>query len=145
MQEAKKYGNKIAYGGGCALNCVANSKILDTLDKLWIFPSPYGDAGSALGAILAHTKERLDYPHTFWGYNIRGRVNPNEVVKELLYNKVVGVANGKAEYGPRALGNRSLLADPRYNIKNKVNGSSDDKSFVLLPQRYSKSLMTTIS
>ena len=118
--EAKRYGNKIAYGGGCALNCVANSKILHTLDKLWIFPSP-GDAGSALGAILAHTKQKIDYPHTFWGYNIEGELNPNEVVYELLNNKVVGVANGKAEYGPRALGNRSLLADPRYNIKNKVN------------------------
>ena len=118
--EAKRYGNKIAYGGGCALNCVANSKILHTLDKLWIFPSP-GDAGSALGAVLAHTKQKIDYPHTFWGYNIEGELNPNEVVKELLNNKVVGVANGKAEYGPRALGNRSLLADPRYNIKNKVN------------------------
>ena len=126
--EAKKYGNKIAYGGGCALNCVANSKILDTLDKLWIFPSP-GDAGSALGAILAHTKERLDYPHTFWGYNIEGELNPQEVVKELLYNKVVGVANGKAEYGPRALGNRSLLADPRYNIKNKVNNIKRRQKF----------------
>ena len=118
--EAKRYGNKIAYGGGCALNWVANSKILHTLDKLWIFPSP-GDAGSALGAILAHTKQKIDYPHTFWGYNIEGELNPNEVVYELLNNKVVGVANGKAEYGPRALGNRSLLADPRYNIKNKVN------------------------
>ena len=118
--EAKRYGNKIAYGGGCALNCVANSKILHTLDKLWIFPSP-GDAGSALGAILAHTKQKINYPHTFWGYNIKGELNPNEVVYELLNNKVVGVANGKAEYGPRALGNRSLLADPRYNIKNKVN------------------------
>ena len=118
--EAKRYGNKIAYGGGCALNCVANSKILHTLDKLWIFPSP-GDAGSALGAILAHTKQKINYPHTFWGYNIKGELNPNEVVYELLNNKVVGVANGKAEYGPRALGNRSLHADPRYNIKNKVN------------------------
>ena len=126
--EAKRYGNKIAYAGGCALNCVANSKIAHTLDKLWIFPSP-GDAGSALGAILAHTKEKIEYPHTFWGYDIKGELNPNEVVKELLNNKVVGVANGKAEYGPRALGNRSLLADPRYNIKNKVNNIKRRQKF----------------
>ena len=59
------------------------------------------------------TKERLDYPHTFWGYNIQEKLNLNDVVKELLNNKVVGVANGRAEFGPRALGNRSLLADPR--------------------------------
>ena len=43
------------------------------------------------------------------------------MVKELLENKVVGLANGKAEFGPRALGNRSLLGDPRYDIKDTVN------------------------
>jgi carbamoyltransferase len=118
--EARKYGNKVAYGGGVALNCVANSKIAKMFDKMWIFPNP-GDAGSALGCILAKSKKRLDYTHTFWGYNIDRELNPNEVVKELLDSKVVGVANGRAEFGPRALGNRSLLADPRYNIKDKVN------------------------
>ena len=118
--EARKYGNKVAYGGGVALNCVANSKIAPLFDKMWIFPNP-GDAGSALGCILAKSKKRLNYTHTFWGYNIDRELNPNEVVKELLDSKVVGVANGRAEFGPRALGNRSLLADPRYNIKDKVN------------------------
>ena len=118
--EARKYGNKVAYGGGVALNCVAISKIAKMFDKMWIFPNP-GDAGSALGCILAKSKKRLDYTHTFWGYNIDRELNPNEVVKELLDSKVVGVANGRAEFGPRALGNRSLLADPRYNIKDKVN------------------------
>ena len=49
------------------------------------------------------------------------RLNPREVVDHLLKHKVVGVANGKAEFGPRALGNRSLLGDPRYNIKDTVN------------------------
>ena len=118
--EARKYGNNVAYGGGVALNCVANSKIARLFDKMWIFPNP-GDAGSALGCILAKTKKRLEYTHTFWGYNIDRELNPNEVVGELLNNKVVGVANGRAEFGPRALGNRSLLADPRYNVKDKVN------------------------
>jgi len=42
-------------------------------------------------------------------------------VKELLKNKVCGVANGRAELGPRALGNRSLLGDPRHDIKDTVN------------------------
>lgn len=120
FKEARKYGNKVAYGGGVALNCVANSKIHKLFDKMWIFPAP-GDAGSALGCILAKTKKRIEYPHTFWGYDISQELNPNEVVRELLEKKVVGVANGKAEFGPRALGNRSLLADPRSNIKDYVN------------------------
>ena len=42
-------------------------------------------------------------------------------MKELLKNKICGVANGRAEWGPRALGNRSLLGDPRYDIKDTVN------------------------
>ena len=58
--EARKYGNKVAYGGGVALNCVANSKIAPLFDKMWIFPNP-GDAGSALGCLLAKTKKRLEY------------------------------------------------------------------------------------
>ena len=48
-------------------------------------------------------------------------VNPKDVVKELLKNQLCGVANGRAEFGPRALGNRSLLGDPRYDIKDTVN------------------------
>ena len=48
-------------------------------------------------------------------------IDPKNVVQELLKNKVCGVANGRAEFGPRALGNRSLLGDPRYDIKDTVN------------------------
>ena len=55
------------------------------------------------------------------GYDIRSNTNPKEVVDELLERSIVGVANGKAEFGPRALGNRSLLADPRIDIKDTVN------------------------
>jgi len=44
-----------------------------------------------------------------------------QTFKELLDNKVVGVANGRAEFGPRALGNRRLLGDVRYDIKDTVN------------------------
>lgn len=120
MREARKYGSKLVYGGGVALNCVANSKIRPLFDDMWIFPSP-GDAGSALGAILAHTQKRVEYKDCFHGYNIDRQINPLSVVKKIIYKKVVGVANGKAEYGPRALGNRSLLGDVRYDIKDTVN------------------------
>ena len=43
------------------------------------------------------------------------------VIQELLKNRVCGIAHGRAEFGPRALGNRSLLGDPRYDIKDTVN------------------------
>lgn len=120
MQEARKYGSKLVYGGGVALNCVANSKIRPLFDDMWIFPNP-GDAGSALGCILAHTKKKLHYPHTFWGENIIRDLDVRKIVKKLVYKKVCGVANGQAEFGPRALGNRSLLADVRTDVKDTVN------------------------
>jgi len=52
------------------------------------------------------------------------------VIDELKYNKIVGVANGAAEYGPRALGNRSLLADPRgSDVKDLVNDIKQRQRF----------------
>jgi len=121
MKHASKFGKNLCYGGGVALNCVANSKILPKhFDKVWIFPNP-GDAGSSLGAALGYLGRKVEYKHCFWGHEIMGRPNPRTIVDYLLANKVVGVANGKAEFGPRALGNRSLLGDVRYSIKRTVN------------------------
>ena len=112
--------------GGCALNCIANSKIQNK--NIWIMPNP-GDAGSSLGAAALVQKKKLNWKHPYLGYNIQGQVNPKEVVKELLKNKVCGIANGRAEFGPRALGNRSLLGDPRYDIKDTVNNIKQRQKF----------------
>ena len=112
--------------GGCALNCVANSKIKGK--NIWIMPSP-GDAGSALGAAALVLKKKLKGKHPYLGTLILNNVNPKEVVKELLENKVCGIANGRAEFGPRALGNRSLLGDPRYDIKDTVNDIKKRQKF----------------
>ena len=83
-------------------------------------PSP-GDSGSCLGAAALVNKKKLKWKHPYLGYDIKKSVNVKEVVNQLLKNKVCGIANGKAEFGPRALGNRSLLGDPRYDIKDTVN------------------------
>ena len=112
--------------GGCALNCVANSKIKGK--NIWIMPSP-GDAGSALGAAALVRKKKLKWKSPYLGTLICRPVNTKEVVKELLQNKVCGVANGRAEFGPRALGNRSLLGDPRYDIKDTVNDIKKRQKF----------------
>ena len=112
--------------GGCALNCVANSKIKGK--NIWIMPSP-GDAGSALGAAALVLKKKLKWKHPYLGTLILNNVNPKEVVKELLENIVCGIANGRAEFGPRALGNRSLLGDPRYDIKDTVNDIKKRQKF----------------
>jgi len=112
--------------GGCALNCVANSKIKGK--NIWIMPSP-GDAGSALGAAALVRKKKLKWNSPYLGTLIGRGIDLQEVVKELLKNKVCGIANGRAEFGPRALGNRSLLGDPRYDIKDTVNDIKKRQKF----------------
>ena len=104
--------------GGCALNCAANSKIKGK--NIWIMPAP-GDAGSAIGAAALVLNKKIKWRSPYLGYPILQGVPVKSVVRELLDNKVCGIANGKAEFGPRALGNRSLLGDPRFDIKDTVN------------------------
>jgi carbamoyltransferase len=84
-------------------------------------PNP-GDCGSSLGAAAAVYGSRLDWQHPYLGTNIPGEYPVDLLIKWLTDSKIVGVASGPAEFGPRALGNRSLLADPRgRDIKDKVN------------------------
>jgi len=104
--------------GGCALNCVANSKIQGK--NIWIMPSP-GDAGSALGAAALVQKKKLQWEGPYLGTDIDRPIWVHGVIQELVKNRVCGIAHGRAEFGPRALGNRSLLGDPRYDIKDTVN------------------------
>lgn len=119
MNEAKKYSDYLCYGGGVALNCVANSKIKPMFKDVWIMPNP-GDAGSSLGAALAYKNKHYEFT-PYLGTLIGRQINAKEIVNYLIENSYCGVANGRAEFGPRALGNRSLIADPRKNIKNTVN------------------------
>jgi carbamoyltransferase len=118
--------------GGCALNCLANRFTGDHFDRTWIYPNP-GDAGSAIGAVLAHNphwKDYTDWSNNFLGYDMGYRVSNEEIVEYIIQNKICGVARGKAEFGPRALGNRSLLADPRgEDIKDKVNAIKQRQEF----------------
>lgn len=107
--------------GGCALNCLANPIAYRHFKNVWIMPNP-GDAGSAIGAVLAETQTRLSFETAFLGYDIEPTNPTGEIVRYLNNEKICGVAQGRAEFGPRALGNRSLLADPRGpDIKDRVN------------------------
>jgi carbamoyltransferase len=123
MRVASRTGHSknLVYGGGVALNCLANRLLGSYFDRIWIMPNP-GDAGNSLGAAALGYGKRLNWKDAFLGYNISGAYPVVPLLKELHANKIVGVANGRAEFGPRALGNRSLLADPRGpDIKDKVN------------------------
>ncbi len=115
--------------GGCVLNCVANPIAHTHFDNVWIMPNP-GDAGSAIGCVLAHKSEHIEWPGPYLGHNIQGEYPVEKVIHELQTNKITAVAAGRAEFGPRTLGNRSILADPRGdNVKSLVNSIKQRESF----------------
>ena len=137
----------LCLSGGVALNCVANSKIRskNLFSNYWIHPSP-GDAGGALGAALGYYYKDQDYKpnHNFSPYLGPSYSNKEieqalkkfklkfelleqdsllQTVAELINkNKVVGWFQGRLEWGPRALGNRSILANPTSrDMQSKLN------------------------
>ena len=117
----------LVYMGGVALNCVANSMIYeqDVFKNIWIMPNP-GDAGSSLGAAALYYYEQtgnfVEWEGPYLGTEIEGKWPTEKFLESLRKGDIFGVANGKAEFGPRAFGNRSLFADARgTEIKDKVN------------------------
>ena len=140
---------KLCMAGGVALNSVANGRTLRELpfEDVWIQPAA-GDSGGALGAALYVYHVLLGKPrkfvqeHSYWGKGysqdeIRQaldaagvayeRVEDPErlatlMVEDMLTGKVLALFQGRFEWGPRALGNRSILADPRrVDMKDIVN------------------------
>jgi carbamoyltransferase len=131
MRRARAFGwsNNLVYMGGVALNCSANRRLGECFDNIWIMPCP-GDAGSSLGAAALAYGSRINWHDAFLGHDIRGPYPVNAILDELVSNRIVGVASGRAEFGPRALGNRSLLADPRGpEIKDQVNAIKRRQKF----------------
>lgn len=141
----------LCLGGGVALNCVANGVLekLKIFDNIWIQPAS-GDAGSALGAALVSDNQFLDEKRTnlMEGCSLGPEFNHQEIlqalekyrerteyqilesedlllknsVKDLVDQKILGWFQGRMEFGPRALGFRSILADPRgRDVQKTVN------------------------
>ena len=152
LKESKKYSKSrnLCLAGGCALNSAANGKISSSngFDKLYIPYAP-GDAGGAIGAAMAvyynnHSTKLKNTRSPYLGpeyskdeidlainkvdknkFDIKYDETKNKykyVAKELSKSKIVGWFQNKIEFGQRALGNRSILADPRNeNIREIIN------------------------
>ena len=139
----------LCLAGGVALNCVANGKILKEkiFENIWIQPAA-GDAGGSLGAALAlwylenGNERKIDLKDNMNGSYLGTEYSQEEIEKELIsvgaifetlsyedliektsiflsQEKVIGWFQGRMEFGPRALGNRSILGDPRSNKMQK--------------------------
>ena len=123
MRMAKTITGKrnLVFMGGCALNSSANTLLWNIFDMIWIMPNP-GDAGSSLGAAAALYGKHVNWKTPYLGHDLGGEYPVQQTLDAILKDGIVAVASGRAEYGPRALGNRSILADPRDpSIKDKVN------------------------
>tara|TARA_Y100000816_G_C26048910_1_gene549811 strand:- start:129 stop:1343 length:1215 start_codon:yes stop_codon:yes gene_type:complete len=141
--------NNLCLAGGVALNCVANGKILEEkiFDNIWIQPAA-GDAGGSLGAALAlwhieNGNERIANSNDdMKGSYLGTEFNQEQIEKELISigakfetfeyedlidntseylskEKAIGWFQGRMEFGPRALGGRSILGDPRSDKMQK--------------------------
>jgi carbamoyltransferase len=141
---------RIALAGGVALNCTANGKLIDSgiFDEVYIQPAA-GDDGTALGAALYRASlseevhnERMPVPLLGPAYPLpciekaiakyagRITVTPldsldqtcSEAAKLIAEGRVIAWYRGRMEYGPRALGNRSILADPGHPaMRDRIN------------------------
>jgi carbamoyltransferase len=125
--------NNLVFMGGVALNCVANSELFKLYKNIHIMPNP-GDAGSSLGAAALeyfnYTGNKTNWQTPYLGYDIKGEYPIQKALESLAKGEIFGIANGKAEFGPRALGNRSLMADPRGSeIKDRVNAIKQRQKF----------------
>jgi carbamoyltransferase len=138
----------LCLGGGVALNCVANARILTEsgFERVFVPPAP-GDAGCALGCALYADRIHFGNPdrevpdHPFWGPVVNGRElaqvaredgqSMGEFEDEVLIDRtaddlaaglVVGWMDGAMEFGPRALGHRSILAAPHSSeMRDRLN------------------------
>ena len=121
--------SNLVYMGGVALNCLANRGLGDYFDRIWIMPNP-GDAGSSLGAAALAYGKRLAWQDAYLGHCIPGDYPVDQALHHLITHGIVGVASGRAEFGPRALGNRSVLADPRGpDMRDRVNDIKQRQRF----------------
>jgi len=145
----KKYKtNNLCICGGCAYNCVANTLVVEKTPVKNVYAPPISeDAGLCVGMALYCYYQIFDNPRrgpydTYSPFRGRGfsdeqiedslkhhadrltwrPVDLDEVADLLVSQKVIGFLQGRGETGKRALGNRSVLADPRYpEIKDKLN------------------------
>lgn len=112
--------NNLAYAGGVALNCVANTYLLKHSGFKHIAIQPAaGDAGCALGAAALITRPMWE--NAYLGIYSNNNITADECADRIIKGDIVPVIQGRAEFGPRALGNRSLLCAPTNDNIKKLN------------------------
>lgn len=152
-KETKK--ENLCLAGGVALNCVLNARIRDRgpFKSIWVQPAA-GDSGTALGAAMwvdaqlrNNSEKQFIMTHAYWGPEYSDEeiekflswakvpyTKMNNVAEEtaeiLAQDKIIGWFQGRMEYGPRALGSRSILASPIHpEMQSRLNEVKDREDF----------------
>ena len=144
LEYAKPYFEKypdlpICMAGGCGLNILLNTRLVQEFNKtVFVGPNP-NDCGIALGLILNQLKPDQPFDATYAGLELfdidalghyiqqfytatTTYFDIDKTTDDLINGKIIGVARGRAEHGPRALGNRSILCNPSIeNMKDILN------------------------
>jgi carbamoyltransferase len=145
LEVAKPYMDQycdlpICITGGCGLNIILNTRIAQEYEKnVFVGPNP-NDCGIAVGMILEEMRPETPVDLTYSGTSLLDievlghylnsstflqetvAADISVVAKDLFEGKIIGVARGKSEHGPRALGNRSILCNPSIpNMKDILN------------------------
>jgi carbamoyltransferase len=136
---AEKYSHlPVCLTGGCALNILLNTRLKTEYNKrVFVGPCP-NDTGISAGMILNHIKPQAPVDVTYAGlplldinllpqylneneYHVSG-VNPINIIKDVVAGKIIGLAHGQSEVGPRGLGNRSIICNPQIpDMKDILN------------------------
>lgn len=145
----RKYPNlPICVTGGCALNIILNTKIVERYGKeIFVGPNP-NDCGIAAGMILDELKPTTPVDLTYSGLPLMDldmldsyiqsidfpshvyKVNLPQLAQNLMEGSIIGVARGRAEHGPRALGNRSILCNPSIaDMKDTLNAKVKNREW----------------
>tara|TARA_A100000172_G_C3043626_1_gene111575 strand:- start:3051 stop:4679 length:1629 start_codon:yes stop_codon:yes gene_type:complete len=133
--------------GGCALNIILNTRIKEEFNKeVFIGPNP-NDCGLAAGMLLNNIRPEEPADLTYSGlklldidtiseyiqnahYCLSSFLDNDKVVEDLVKGKIVGVARGRSEHGPRALGNRSVLCNPQIpDMKDILNAKVKGREY----------------
>jgi carbamoyltransferase len=126
----------VCVSGGCALNVVANQRLAESIDAPVFVPPNPNDCGLAQGALLFRSRPRTRANVTYSGTPIVDsdtlpemvarygavKTQPADVAQLLFEGRIVAVMRGQSEHGPRALGHRSILCNPRVpGMKARLN------------------------
>ena len=142
---SKSRSKNLVLSGGCALNCVANYKLLKSLPKdINLYAEPVSDdSGVSMGGAMQVSDMSIDckvenlylgtqlkYDYELLKHETESDISVQEVATLLTEGNIVAIAQGRSEVGPRALGNRSILFDPRVkNGKDIVNNVKNREWF----------------